>query len=338
MKNPLALIIKEKTLGNIVTNAKGIRDYVTEKIKEYSVDNYKGDAKQAAKDRAEINSAIKTLSDQRISLEKEWNVPFQEFKDIVTETTNMMKSASSKLDAIVKAKEEAEKAEKREQIEELWESKKFNLVTLDRVFSQQWLNKTCKITTVDSEMDTVIKEINNDLKTLDEFGEDTAILKDIYLSTLNLRQTLNKGAELKANRERLAQLEAEKKAREEQEALEEQKLEVFGVNKVQVQEVEQIQEETQEEVSNYVEPIVETTREVPQVPSLNETVYTFNIYGEENDIDTVRTIASDMGLDIIPSITLMGKPKQIELFKELLVGNKIGYEKKSIINLETNKL
>ena len=50
--NPLSLIIKEKTLGNLVTNAKDIKAYVEEKLKEYSVDNYAGDAKQAAKDKA----------------------------------------------------------------------------------------------------------------------------------------------------------------------------------------------------------------------------------------------------------------------------------------------
>mgnify|MGYP007069941161 CR=1 FL=1 len=69
--NPLSLIIKEKTLGCLVTNAKDIKAYVEEKLKEYSVDNYTGDAKQAAKDKAEINNAIKTLNDRRLALEKE---------------------------------------------------------------------------------------------------------------------------------------------------------------------------------------------------------------------------------------------------------------------------
>ena len=134
---------KRKTLGNLVTNARDIKSYVEERLKEYNVDNYNGDAKQAAKDKAELNNAAKTLNDRRIALEKEWNLPFQEFKDIVNDTCGLIKEASGKLDVIVKEQENREKSEKRASIEELWNNKKFNLVPLDRVFNSKWLNKTC---------------------------------------------------------------------------------------------------------------------------------------------------------------------------------------------------
>lgn len=331
--NPLSLIIKEKTLGNLVTNAKDIKAYVEEKLKEYSVDNYAGDAKQAAKDKAEINAAIKTLNDRRIALEKEWNMPFAEFKNIISETCDMMKTASGKLDVIVKAKEEEEKAQKKAQIVELWNGKNFNLVTLDRVFNSKWLNKTTKLAAVDAEIDTIIKNITGDLASLDAFGEDTAILKDLYLSTLNLQQTLNKGAELKANRERLAQLEAEKKAREEKEKAEN---ETFG-----------IQEEAKEEPESA--PVEDTynvnfeTREVEKVApkqaaATGGTVYTFNVFGNESEIDSVRAIADEMGLEIIPGITLKGNARQIATFKELLTDNGIGYDKTAIINLAAKRI
>lgn len=321
--NPLSLIIKEKTLGNLVTNAKDIKAYVEEKLKEYSVDNYAGDAKQAAKDKAEINNAIKTLNDRRIALEKEWNMPFAEFKNIITETCDMMKTASGKLDVIVKAKEEEEKAQKKAQIEELWNGKKFNLVTLDRVFNAKWLNKTTKLAAVDAEIDTIIKNITGDLASLDAFGEDTTILKDLYLSTLNLQQTLNKGAELKANRERLAQLEAEKKAREEKEKAEN---ETFG-----------IQEESKKEpeVRAVEKPAAKQT--VPAAPS-NNPVYTFNVFGEINEIDSVRAIANEMGLEIIQSVVIRGNEKQIATFKTLLADNGIGYDKTAIINLVARRI
>jgi hypothetical protein len=335
--NPLALIIKEKTLGILVTNAKDINAYVEEKLKEYSVDNYTGDAKQAAKDKAEINAAIKTLNDRRIALEKEWNMPFAEFKNIITETCDMMKTASGKLDVIVKAKEEEEKAQKRAQVEEIWNGKKFNLVTLDRVFNPKWLNKTTKLSTLGAEIDTIIKNITGDLASLDAFGEDTAILKDLYLSTLNLQQTLNKGAELKANRERLAQLEAEKKAREEQEKKEN---ETFGI---------QEEEKTEEQESTPTEETYNVnfeTREVekvaprqtaPATPSNNQ-IYTFNVFGSENEVEIVRAIADDMGLEVIPGIVLRGSARQIATFKSLLTDNGIGYNKTAIINLAAKRI
>lgn len=334
--NPLSLIIKEKTLGNLVTNAKDIKAYVEEKLKEYSVDNYAGDAKQAAKDKAEINAAIKTLNDRRIALEKEWNMPFAEFKNIISETCDMMKTASGKLDVIVKAKEEEEKAQKKAQIIELWNGKDFNLVPLDRIFNAKWLNKTTKLAAVDAEIDTIIKNITGDLASLDAFGEDTAILKDLYLSTLNLQQTLNKGAELKANRERLAQLEAEKKAREEKEKAEN---ETFGIQ----------EEETKEPENAPVEDTYNVnfeTREVEKVApkqaapaaATGGTIYTFNVFGNENEIDSVRAIADEMGLEIIPGITLKGNARQIATFKELLTDNGIGYDKTAIINLAAKRI
>lgn len=334
--NPLSLIIKEKTLGNLVTNAKDIKAYVEEKLKEYSVDNYAGDAKQAAKDKAEINNAIKTLNDRRIALEKEWNMPFAEFKNIIAETCDMMKTASGKLDVIVKAKEEEEKAQKKAQIIELWNGKNFNLVPLDRIFNAKWLNKTTKLAAVDAEIDTIIKNITGDLVSLDAFGEDTAILKDLYLSTLNLQQTLNKGAELKANRERLAQLEAEKKAREEKEKAEN---ETFGIPE---EEPQKEQESAPVEDTYNVDFETRKVEKVETKPTLaaptNDTVYTFNVFGNENEIDSVRAIADEMGLEIIQSVVIRGTVKQINTFKTLLADNGVGYDKRAIINLAAKRI
>ena len=330
--NPLALIVKEKTLGSLVTNANDIKKYVSEKLKEYSVDNYTGDAKQAAKDKAEINNAIKTLKDRRIALEKEWNMPFQEFKNIIVETTGMMESASSKLDVIVKNEENKEKEEKRCKILELWDAKKFNLVTPDRIFNARWLNKTYKLATIDVELDDIINRINGDLASLDAFGEDTAVLKDLYLSTLNLQSTLNKGAELKANRERLIAMEAQKKAEEEARKAEQQK---------EVQEPEETKQDAQTVIAvdfdtHEVKSVSVATEKPVEEPT--EKTYRFNIYGSKTIINNVRDIAAEMGLAIVPSMTLEGTVEQITHFKELLAHRNIGYDKTGIINLAVKQI
>jgi len=330
--NPLALIVKEKTLGSLVTNANDIKKYVSEKLKEYSVDNYTGDAKQAAKDKAEINNAIKTLNDRRIALEKEWNMPFQEFKNIISETTDMMKSASSKLDVIVKNEENKEKEEKHRKIMELWEAKKFNLVPPDRIFNARWLNKTYKLATIDVELDDIINRINGDLASLDAFGEDTAVLKDLYLSTLNLQSTLNKGAELKANRERLIAMEAQKKAEEEARKAEQQK---------EVQEPEETKQDAQTVIAvDFDTHEVKNVSVSPEKPAEEPTskMYRFNVYGSENIINSVRNIAQEMGLAIVPSMTLEGSVAQITRFKELLAHRNIGYDKTGIINLAVKQI
>ena len=315
--NPLTLIVKEKTLGNLVTNAKDIKAYVAEKLKEYSVENCES-VKDAANKKAEINNAIKTLNDRRIALEKEWNLPFQEFKEIIAETTGMMKTVSSNLDAIVKEQENREKEAKKASIEKLWAAKRFNLVPLARIFNVKWLNKTTKLTSVDVELDDIIKRINGDLASLDAFGEDTATLKDLYLSTLNLQITLSKGAELKANRERLAAMEAQRKI-----------------------EAEKEQEAIPAEITNKTvrpETVKPVEEENPEPKEQEKQVYKFNIYGEENEVASVREIAQQLGIKIIPSITLEGDEKRIELFKNIISDNGIGYDKAGIINLAVKRI
>ena len=182
----------------------------------------------------------------------------------------------------------------------------------------KWLNKTTKLTSVDVELDDIIKRINGDLASLDAFGEDTATLKDLYLSTLNLQITLSKGAELKANRERLAAMEAQRKieAEKEQEAIP-----VEITNKtVRLETVKPVEEEN------------------PKPKEQEKQVYKFNIYGEENEVASVREIAQQLGIKIIPSITLEVDEKRIELFKNIISDNGIGYDKAGIINLAVKRI
>ena len=86
----------------------------------------------------------------------------------------------------MKTKEEEEKAEKQKEIRKIWESKQFPLVPLEKVFNPRWLNKTYRLNTVETDIDLAIEGIRRDLSVLDGYGEDTAALKELYLSTLSL--------------------------------------------------------------------------------------------------------------------------------------------------------
>lgn len=322
--NSLTLIVKEKTLGSLTTNAKEIKAFVIERLEDYTVENYKGNVKDLTKARAELNAASKKLNDDRIALEKEWNAPFQEFKDVVTETTNLIKKASAKIDDVIKEVEAEEKAEKKAEIEKIWESKKFALVSLDRVFDNRWLNKTYKLVTVEDDIDARIKGIYADLQALDSFGEDTKSLKDLYLTTLNLQATLNKGAELKANRERLAAIEAEKQKRVEEEAQ------------------RQAEAETQEEIGKNIETADEEFQEYEESDDFEqdeqeteeENKCVFNLYGERKDVAITEAIALSIGLEIVPSLTLAGTLDEINKFKEKISNKGLSYIKSGAFSLE----
>lgn len=274
----LVLVVKEQKLGELVTNAKEIKAFVEARLIDYTPENYVGKADEAKKDRAELNKASKELNDKRKTLEKEFMRPFDEFKSIIKETTDAITSASGKLDEIVKAEEEREKALKRENIDLYWSGKKFTLVSLDRVFDQKWLNKTTKLSDVRSEIDSRIEAIYADVKTL-EAMEDADVLKQLYLDTLDIGSALRKGQELKEYRHRL---ETEAKERAEREAR----------DHIRKQEAE-----IQEEQTKPVEPenLAAEALGIP-VDSDPEMVYTLRFFARKSVLLSLRKYMTENGI------------------------------------------
>ena len=217
----LDLVVSEMTIGSLITNAKEVHDSVMAFLSTCDVENYKGTAKDAAADKAKFNALAKKLNDERIRLEKEFQKPFIPFKEIVAETTDAIKKVSSSLDCIVKAQEQREKEAKRAEIADIWKVYEFNLVPLEKIFNEKWLNKTYKTKQIHDDIAHIIDRITGDLQSIEQFGEDTATLKELYLTTLDLQSTLRRGAELRENRKRLAEEEA-RRAKEETERQQEE--------------------------------------------------------------------------------------------------------------------
>lgn len=209
----LELVVSEKTLGCLTTNAKQIKEMVERALPNYDIINYGEDnIDLAKKDKAMLNSASKALNDKRIQFEKEFMQPFSEFKSVVSETVTLIKDCSAKIDTVVKQSEENAQKAKRVEVEKIWESKSFTLVSLEKIFDTKWLNKGTTLKTVDSEIVGKIANINDDIKTIEAIGEDVDLLKALYLDTLNLNSTIQYANTLKQNRER-AKADAEAKAK-----------------------------------------------------------------------------------------------------------------------------
>ncbi len=223
----LSLVIVEKKSGFLTTNIEALENFVMERLEEYKPENYQGDADAAKKDRAELNTAEKQIAGERIRIMKELMKPFDEFNERSKGLEKNIKTAAGLLGVIVKIKEDAEKEVKRAIIEEYWRIKAFELVHLDRVFDQKWLNKTVKIADVKKEIDSIIENIIADIKTFEAFGEDVETLKLMYLETLDLRGTIARGNAMKANRERLEKEKAERAEREKKEAIHEAQKELI---------------------------------------------------------------------------------------------------------------
>jgi len=215
----VSLIERETTDGVLVTNIDELEVFVSAKLVEYTPENYKGDSDAAKKDRATLNASKKTVSSKRIEIIKKAMARFKidDFEARCKKVEKDIDTAALALDAIVKVKEEEEKRVKRAQIEEFWKCQNFDLVTLDKIFDQKWLNKTAKNKDIYEEIEKKIAGIYTDIKTLESLGIDAdslSILKPFYLETLDIGRAVQQWNAIKENRARLEKEEAERKERE----------------------------------------------------------------------------------------------------------------------------
>jgi len=227
----VSLIERETTDGVLVTNIDELEVFVSAKLVEFTPENYKGDSDAAKKDRATLNASKKTVSTKRIEIIKKAMARFKidDFETRCKKVEKDIDTAALALDAIVKVKEEEEKRVKRAQIEEFWKCQNFDLVTLDKIFDQKWLNKTAKNKDIYEEIEKKIAGIYTDIKTLESLGIDAdslSILKPFYLETLDIGRAVQQWNAIKENRERLAKEEAERKEREDLKAKQEAQTEL----------------------------------------------------------------------------------------------------------------
>ncbi len=226
MADNLELLVIEKKEGVLLTNIDKLEAFVQEKLKEYTPDNYKGDADAAKKDRATLNASKKTLSQERIKVIKELMKPFEDFENRCKALEKNIDAAAGALDEIVKAKEAAEKEVKRAGIVEFFNTRQFSLVPLEKIFDDKWLNKTVKMKDIQEEIDAKIKKIYADIKTIEAFGVDVETLKPLYLETLDIGATIERGRTIQENRERLEKEAAERADRELKAKMQEQQVEL----------------------------------------------------------------------------------------------------------------
>lgn len=223
MENTLELKVINSSVGVLETSIDTLELYVNEKLQEYNPENYLGDADSAKKDRAELNKAKKQIGDARKKIIAEMMKPYVDFENRCKVLEKNIDTASSKLDEIVKFKENEEKEAKKKIIEITWNGKNFVLFSVDKVFNPKWLNKTYKITDIEKEIDAIIAKTYSDLKTIERFADDAELLKAMYLENLDIEEVFSKADELQRNRELLAKESEERDEREKVEHIAESK-------------------------------------------------------------------------------------------------------------------
>lgn len=220
------LIVKEETIGSLTTNACQIRDMVKNAMDRYDVSNYSiDDIAKAKADKALLNKAQKVLNKKRIDMEKEFMAPFQEFKSVISDTCQMIKTTVVNIDTLIQKKEEQEKAAKGKDIgtiiKEMWPSILKDKDLLKHIYNPSWLNKSVSMKSIRDEITTKKASYDNDMDTLGNLKADPSVMLT-YRKNFNISEAINFAVELQKKKDEEEQArkerEAQKQAEEAQKA------------------------------------------------------------------------------------------------------------------------
>lgn len=215
----------------------------TEKYQKYIVTKVTLD--EDTKKRAELNKTAKAINDRRLAIEKEISQPIKEFKSKCDAIKNLYEESSSLLDKQIKVFEEQEKQSRKEKIEVIFNEnvrELANVLSLDSIFNEKWLNKGSwkdgKFA-LEKELLEKIDVIRKDLITIEGLNSEYEIeLKNDYLTHFELGEVIRKNNKLQEQKQLLNKQKEETKVIIEEQKQEE--IEKMIDNPVEVEEIDPI--------------------------------------------------------------------------------------------------
>lgn len=200
--------------------------------------------------------------------------PFGEFKEVITETVKLIGDCSAKIDVVVKQNEQQYKDKKLADIRTYFDGLNANLVDFNKVYRPEWLNKSASMKSVCADIDAIFSKVENELSTLQGFGEDFDVLRTYYMDTLNINNTIQYANRLKEQRERakaaqVARIKAQEEARQQEK------------QGMRPQNMDSISEDTQE-----IQPIqMELLTRAFRVTTTRENIIALGNFMNEHGID-----------------------------------------------------
>jgi hypothetical protein len=211
-----------QALAPVDFNYEELRQELAARLEKYKGLVYTDETISEAKtDRATLNRVEKALNDKKIEIKKQYLEPYEEFEKKIKALMGMVSEQSTEIDRQVKSYEQKKKDEKKASIEAYYAEHigdLAELLPLERIFSDKWLNATCKDKEWQTTIEATITRTTSDLNTIADLKSEFELqIKDTYLKTLDLSAALNEKTRLEQQKARLAEYEA-KKAEEAKEA------------------------------------------------------------------------------------------------------------------------
>lgn len=221
----MELKVNEVALPEKITfNYEELKEELQAKAHTYEVIVYDEEQiKEAKADRAKLNNLKKTLNDERIRREKEYMIPFNDFKAKINEIIAIIDKPVAVIDAQVKAFEEKKKETKKAEIEDYYDTlEKPEFLSLDKFFDPSWLNASVSMKSIQEAIVAKIGQVETEIGTLKGLPFAFESIEE-YKRTLNLSSAISEGqrlADIQRRKEEAekARLEAEARKAEETKA------------------------------------------------------------------------------------------------------------------------
>ena len=221
----MELIFKtaEVNLPLSIANLEQLKADLLPRLEKYKNLVVTEDSIKAAKDdKAALNKLKKAISDQRISIKKQYLEPYNELERQCKELDAMIDEPIRAIDNQLKAFDEAEKKEKLTQLQTaFYRTEHPAWLQFNAVLPEKWENKTAKTDKLIEQIEQNVMGINTDIAEIDAIYAESPLLTAIanhYKQTLNKAETLSYAVTLeqqyKADQERKA--EAERRRAEEE--------------------------------------------------------------------------------------------------------------------------
>lgn len=266
--------------GKVVTNAKELLANIDNGLKHYDYVVTENTYEQAKKDRAQLNSIVKMVSDERKRVEDDLFSEWKEDKKNIMDIEKKIKQCADSLGQGITDVEDALKEEKRKHIYEAWQTlldSKGNGEHYDLTpkFNEKWLNKTTSNKSIEKDLNAIYDKIVQDLGFMETFlpndETDIAQIKEVYFQDYDLMRAKVKADDLKRIRESVER----QKQKEEQIVQEPLHFEQSIPNEPENKVVEQNTNWAEFRVEGTREQLLELTKAL--IDLKNNTTFTFKV-------------------------------------------------------------
>lgn len=208
-----------KKIDAISFNYSELKAELADKLVKYKGTTYDDSAiSLAKKDKANLNKLKKAIEDKRKDIKRELLEPYQDFEVRVKDIVSMIDKPILEIDTQIKVYDDKVKADKQAEIQFYFNEvigDLANILNLDRIFNDRWLNVTYNMKNIKEEIDESVKRTNDDLEVIKGLNSEfnTELMSE-YLSTLDLSSVLRRKTLLEERKKALEELERKKQEQE----------------------------------------------------------------------------------------------------------------------------